>query len=66
MNKIVMITGASGGLGQTAGRMMMEAGWQVAQVTRDESRLDHRADTVRRWWLYRCPPDDTPLISMRS
>ena len=54
MNKIVMITGASDGLGQTAGRMMLEAGWH------------HRADTARGWWLYRCPPDDTPLISMRS
>lgn len=46
MNKIVMITGASGGLGQTAGRMMMEAGWQVAQVTRDESRMDPKQEDI--------------------
>ena len=32
MNKIVMITGASGGLGQTAGRMMLEAGWITGQI----------------------------------
>lgn len=41
-----MITGASGGLGQTAGRMMMEAGWQVAQVTRDESRMDPKQEDI--------------------
>jgi NAD(P)-dependent dehydrogenase (short-subunit alcohol dehydrogenase family) len=35
-----MVTGASGGLGQIAGRMMMENGWQVAQVTRDANRID--------------------------
>jgi NAD(P)-dependent dehydrogenase (short-subunit alcohol dehydrogenase family) len=40
MNKIVMVTGASGGLGRIAGRMMMENGWRVAQVTRDASRID--------------------------
>ena len=38
MEKIVMITGARGGLGQIAGRMMIENGWQVAQVTRDAGR----------------------------
>ncbi len=46
MPKIVMITGASGGLGQTAGRMMMEAGWQVAQVTRDASRMDSKQGDI--------------------
>jgi len=40
MEKIVMVTGASGGLGQPAGRIMFENGWQVAQVTRDAGRVD--------------------------
>ncbi len=40
MNKIVMITGASGGLGQACARRLSASGWQVALVTRDASNLD--------------------------
>ena len=46
MKKIVMVTGASGGLGQTAGRKMMENGWQVAQVTRDAGRIDSTQEGI--------------------
>lgn len=46
MEKIVMITGVSGGLGQIAGRMMMENGWQVAQVTRDAGRIDSTQEDI--------------------
>jgi NAD(P)-dependent dehydrogenase (short-subunit alcohol dehydrogenase family) len=46
MNKIVMVTGASGGLGQIAGRMMMENGWQVAQVTRDAGRMNSSQEEI--------------------
>ena len=39
MNQIVMLTGASGGLGRSVSRLLGEKGWQVAHVTRDADQL---------------------------
>jgi NAD(P)-dependent dehydrogenase (short-subunit alcohol dehydrogenase family) len=40
MNKTVMITGASGGIGSAVGRLLDSNGWEVVQITRDASRID--------------------------
>lgn len=40
MNRSVLITGASGGLGRAVTNLLAEWGWTIALVSRDGSRLD--------------------------
>lgn len=44
MNRIAMITGASGGLANSVAGKLSEKGWQLALVTRDMNRLSHYPD----------------------
>ena len=39
MQKVALITGAAGGLGQTLAGNLSEAGWQLVVVSRDAERL---------------------------
>jgi NAD(P)-dependent dehydrogenase (short-subunit alcohol dehydrogenase family) len=40
MNKLVLVTGASGGLGRAVSKQLSEAGWHLALVGRDMAKLD--------------------------
>ena len=46
MNPIVMITGASGGLGRVCAARMADKGWRVASVTRDAAALNSSGDAM--------------------
>ena len=46
MNSIVMITGASGGLGRVCAAHMADKGWRVASVTRDMAALSDSGDAM--------------------
>ena len=46
MNKTVMITGASGGVGSTVGRRLDSNGWEVVQITRETSRIESSNKTI--------------------
>ena len=46
MNPIVMITGASGGLGRVCATRMAENDWQVVSVTRDAAAFNASGDAV--------------------
>jgi len=40
MEKIALITGASGGLGKAAGKRLKAAGWIIVRVGRTQQRLE--------------------------
>lgn len=40
MDKVAIITGASGGLGKSVGRYLKASGWTIVRVGRDQQKLD--------------------------
>ncbi len=51
MSGVVMITGASGGLGRAVGHYLAREGWQLALVTRDVSNLIHHPGEPKAVWI---------------
>ncbi|NJD28564.1 MAG: SDR family NAD(P)-dependent oxidoreductase, partial [Chloroflexi bacterium] len=47
MSRIVVITGASAGVGRAAARAFARDGWDVALIARGEAGLEGAADEVR-------------------
>jgi NAD(P)-dependent dehydrogenase (short-subunit alcohol dehydrogenase family) len=45
MEKIALITGASGGLGKAAGKRMRASGWAIVRVSRTQQKLEDWDDT---------------------
>jgi NAD(P)-dependent dehydrogenase (short-subunit alcohol dehydrogenase family) len=44
MQKIAMITGASGGLGKSVGKLLKASGWTIVRVGRDQQKLEDWED----------------------
>ena len=51
MQKVALITGAAGGLGQTLAGNLSEAGWQLVVVSRDAGVIHHHV----AWLAAGCP-----------
>jgi short-subunit dehydrogenase len=47
MSKVVVITGASAGVGRATAELFARKGWKVGLLARDKDRLRQAADTVR-------------------
>ncbi|MFN9747359.1 MAG: SDR family oxidoreductase [Betaproteobacteria bacterium] len=68
MSKLVLITGASSGIGAETARLMASEGWEVVLVARDASRLQGVAKSMgARAHVERCDAaDGHAVLSMAA
>ena len=50
-NKVVLITGASSGIGQATAELLAKKGAKIVLAARRENRLQELADKIKKgWW----------------
>lgn len=49
-NNVVLITGASSGIGQATAELLAKKGAKIVLAARRENRLQELADKIKGWW----------------